>query len=199
MSGVTDYWDRQWKEAVATSELEEYSQSIPNDFLQTITSPRKVLSVVKESKTILDYGFGTGHMCHVLSLMAWSIVDGIEISSTAVSYATEKYGDGRTRFTTNPQIMPHDLILCSNVLEHFHNPAILIDKFLDNCKYLIILVPYKGTFSKDGEDGGAGHVFSFDVGYFSNYNVEEMFTFFSRGWTEEPNPLQLCVLIKGKL
>jgi len=196
---VIDYWQQQWPKAVATQELEDHSQSIPNDFLQVITSPREVLTVIKNAKTIIDFGSGTGHLCHVLSLLGWNTVSGIEISEYIVDYANKKYGNGRVSFKLEESINDCDLIVTSNTLEHFHDPYKLIEDFLIHCKHLIILVPYKGGRLSDTPSGGAGHVYRFDIKEFNDYDVLELFVFRTRGWTEGENPLQLCVLLKGKL
>jgi 2-polyprenyl-3-methyl-5-hydroxy-6-metoxy-1,4-benzoquinol methylase len=198
------YWDQQWKIVTEDPRQEEHSQSIPNDFLRFITTPRVVLSIIKGAKTVLDFGFGTGHLCHVISLLTRGSVQGCEISGVAVDYANKKYGNGQVSFVLSnileEGLGDYDLIISSNTLEHFRNPFTVIDLLLERCKHLILLVPNKGTDNGgyDG-DGGAGHVYSFNVGSFSDYDVLEAFTFFSFGWTELPEPLQLCVLLKGKL
>jgi 2-polyprenyl-3-methyl-5-hydroxy-6-metoxy-1,4-benzoquinol methylase len=201
---IKECWNNQWQAVEANPIQEEHSQSIPNDFLQVITSPRPTLEVIKQARTILDFGFGTGHLCHVLSLLTWGTVEGVEISSYTVDYATKKYGNGRVKFTEKDirykDSGQHDLIVTSNTLEHFQNPFEMIDLLLTKCKHLLILVPNEGTACDDYiGDGGNGHVYSFGVESFQAYQVVELFTFFSRGWTEEPNPLQLCVLLKGQL
>lgn len=201
---IQEYWNNQWRVVTENPIQEEHSQSIPNDFLVNITKPRQVLEVIKNAKSILDFGSGTGHMCHVVSLLSRAIVLGSEISEVAVNYANKKYGNGRVSFVLKDMIGgipdPYDLIISSNTLEHFKNPFPVIDYLLSKCKHLIVLVPNKGTFSENNAgDGGDGHRFSFSVGSFKDYNVIEAFTFYSWGWTEEPNPLQLCVLIKGEL
>jgi SAM-dependent methyltransferase len=199
MSEIQEYWDAQWRKVVTNKEFEEYSQSIPQDFLQAITSPRETLTVIKNAKTIFDFGSGTGHLCHVISLLNWGVVTGKEISSYVVDYANNKYGNGRVSYTLDELNSDYDLIVTSNTLEHFDNPHILINKFLTRCKHLLILVPFKGDALSCTENGGAGHVYSFSLNDFYAYNVIECFTLFSRGWTEGTNPLQLVVLLKGEL
>jgi len=199
MSEITEYWNQQWAYAVSTKEFEEYSQSIPQDFLQVITSPRETLTVIKNAKTILDFGSGTGHLCHVLSMLNWGVVTGHEISSYVVNYANSKYGNGRVNFSLDENLGDYDLIVTSNTLEHFKNPHKLICEFIKHCKHLLIMVPFKGTISETEDGGGAGHAYSFSLNDFYAYNYVESFVFESRGWTEQPNPLQLVVLIKGEL
>ena len=200
MSEITDYWDQQWHTVCENKEFEEYSQSIPQDFLQVITSPRETLTVIKNAKTIFDFGSGTGCLCHVLSLLNWSVFTGKEISSYVVDYANNKYGNGRVNYTLKELDQDYDLIVTSNTLEHFENPHILISEFIKRCKYLLILVPFKGDISNQTQEGGgAGHVYSFSLNDFYAYNIIESYIFTSRGWTEGKNPLQLVVLIKGEL
>jgi SAM-dependent methyltransferase len=199
MSKVTDYWDNQWSVVATNKEFEEYSQSIPQDFLQAITSPRETLTVIKNARTVYDYGSGTGHLCHVISLLNWGVVTGKEISSYVVDYANNKYGNGRVNFTLDENMGDYDLIVTSNTLEHFKNPNVLICEFIKHCKHLLIMVPFKGTISETEDGGGAGHAYSFSLNDFYAYNYMESFVFESRGWTELPDPKQFVVLLKGEL
>jgi len=194
-----DYWELHWPEVVTVKEQEEHSQSIPQDFLQAITSPRETLTVIKNAKTVYDFGSGTGHLCHVISLLNWGVVTGKEISSYAVDYANKKYGNGRVNYTLDESLGDYDLIMTSNTLEHFKDPHVLICDFIKHCKHLLIIVPYKGALSGYDHEGGAGHAFIFSLNDFYAYNVIESFVFNSRGWTELPDPKQLVVLLKGEL
>jgi SAM-dependent methyltransferase len=201
---IKTYWNQHWPEVVQVPEQEEHSQSIPNDFLQVVTSPRETLTVIKNATSILDFGFGTGHLCHVLSLLTWGTVEGVEISSYVVDYATKKYGTGRVKFSEKDIIKEnfgfYSLIVTSNTLEHFKEPMAVINRLLNHCQHLLIIVPYKGDAAADYRgDGGDGHIYSFGIESFTGYNVKELFTFASRGWTEGDNPLQLVVLLKGNL
>jgi SAM-dependent methyltransferase len=118
-----------------------------------------------------------------------------------------KYGYWYEKFDILNEKIPiveNSLMVCSNTLEHFKEPFIIIDKILKKCKFFLILVPNEGT--SDGGysgEGSAGHVYTFNADSFSNYEVLDSFTFYSHGWTEGLNeglnPLQLCVLLKGEL
>ena len=95
----------------------------------------------------------------------------------------------------------YDLAVCSNILEHFRQPHIIISKILQMCKCLIILVPYNQP-SVDGYDneGGPGHVFQFTDSSFDQYQMIDSFIFQTNGWQHSSRgetPLQIAVAIRG--
>ena len=201
---IMEYWNNQWATVFGNKEFEDYSQSIPNDFRKEIPKHSNLFSVILSAKQIMDFGCGTGHMIYTLSRFSYAHCIGVEISETAVEYATKKYPnveflcqdllDIKTEFEVD------GVIVCSNVLEHFKNPYFVIDRLIDRCKYLLILVPNEGT-ANDGYsgEGGAGHVFLFNKESFLSYETIDIFDFFSNGWTCGENPRQLVILLKGRL
>lgn len=205
---IIDYWDSQWAKVVENKEFEEYSQSIPNDFRKHIPKHPILYSTILSVKNIFDLACGTGHLLYTLSRFSFAWCRGFEISDVIIEYANKKYGSLKLEFYKSniieDQIGFSDLMVCSNTLEHFKEPFKLVNKILQSCKYFLILVPNEGT--SDGGysgEGSAGHVYSFNIDSFKEYEVLDSFTFYSHGWTEGLNeglnPLQLCVLLKGYL
>lgn len=202
---ILDYWDGQWLRIAENKDFETYSQSIPNDFIRELPLHLESFNAVKNATRIMDFGFGTGHMVYTLSHITKAQFWGVEISGVAVGYATAKYGNSRIRFIKKDILNGRyneqfDLIVTSNVLEHFKDSFAVIDFLLSLSKKLMILVPNGGT-APDGYqgEGGAGHVVTFTKESFGGYEILDSFTFFSDGWTEGTDPLQLCILLKGKL
>ena len=133
----------------------------------------------QSTNKILEVGCGTGELSKMLSDKYDKEVIGLDLSEEAILFANHNYGSDKLKYYAvdclNESIShkigdDFDIAICSNTLEHFKNPYILIDKILKVSKVLIILVPYKQPL-KDGysDEGGAGHVFMFDEESFSNY------------------------------
>jgi SAM-dependent methyltransferase len=209
MNEIEKYWDNQWKTVIENPEFEEYSQSIPNDFRKHLPKYPITYSTILSAYSILDFACGTGHLLYTIRQFSRAVIyEGYELSQVVVDYANEKYFDIKTGFSkikgVDDIINNWDIIICSNTLEHFKGPFIIIDKILKKCKYFLILVPNEGT--SDGGysgEGSAGHVYTFNIDSFEEYEILDSFTFYSHGWTEGLNeglnPLQLCVLLKGEL
>lgn len=96
--------------------------------------------------TVCDFGCACGEMTYLLqNRLTKCKITGIDISEAAVRKAKEKYKDIEflaQDITTTKKM--YDVILCSNVLEHFYEPYEILKKLL--CltrKYCIILVPYR--------------------------------------------------------
>jgi len=202
---IIDYWENQWLAVISQPHQEEHSKSIPNDFIKILPDHSITYNSVKEATTVLDFAFGTGHMVYSLSKFTRAKFTGVEISGVAVGYATATYGNDRIKFYKRDILeegleKDYDLIVTSNTLEHFKDPYIPLNFLLSHCKELLILVPNKGT-ANDGYngEGSAGHVYSFSVDSFKDYEILDSFTFYTHGWTEGENPLQLVVLLKGGL
>ena len=163
-------------------------------------------NMILKSKKIIEFGCGTGELLYELyNLHNKKKYLGIDITDKCINYANEKYKNNNISYLKfnclNEDINKlgnFNLSICSNCLEHFKNPYILIDEMKKVSNYALILVPYNQTPMTDGyyEEGGAGHVFKFDEDSFKNYNIISEFKFYTNGWTCGINPLQWCVLIK---
>jgi len=162
--------------------------------------------IIIKSKKIIEFGCGTGELLYEL----YKLYDkkkylGIDITDKCINFANEKYKNNNLSYLKfnclNEDITTlgkYNLSICSNCLEHFKNPYILIDEMKKVSNYALILVPYNQNPMTDGyyEEGGAGHVFKFDEDSFKNYNIISDFKFYTHGWSCGINPLQWCVLIK---
>jgi SAM-dependent methyltransferase len=160
--------------------------------------------IIKTSNKFIEIGCGTGELIYNLSNRhPNSTYLGTDITSKCINFANEKYSKENLQYTVHNLLNDElnekfDISICSNCLEHFKNPFVLLDKMLDISNYALILVPYKQTPMTDGysEEGGAGHVFQFNEDSFKDYKVISEFTFFTDGWNCGENPLQLCTLLE---
>ena len=160
-----------------------------------------------KSKTVIEIGCGTGELSKKIkdNFNHLSVV-GTDLSISAINFANKNYSKDNLNFICldllNEESSNFDISICSNVLEHFKNPFVLIDKMINKCKYVILLVPYNQP-CVDGydEEGGPGHVFCFTEDTFKNYNVLDSFKFQSSGWQHSScgeEALQFSIILKGK-
>ncbi len=162
--------------------------------------------IFSNSSSLIEFGCGTGEFVYELQKNYNNInYFATDISYKSINFALEKYSNEKLKyFRFNAleedveKLGKFNIGLCSNCLEHFKNPYILINEMLKVTDYLIILVPYNQNPMTDGYDteGGAGHIFKFVQDSFSMYTIILEFKFFSDGWVCGDNPLQWCIVIK---
>ena len=215
---VSDYWQEQY--SINLLNHSKQNTDITKDFLKNSTNI--IHEVLSNSQTLIEMGTGTGELSFELFSRFSNLnkVIGLDLSKEAIQYAKDNYEEAIVQdtgfrillykqydFAKEPNLSKHfkspDLIVCSNVLEHFKDPHTLLNKFLDFSGRVLIIVPYKQpcTDSYHGE-GGAGHVFTFNDTSFLDYQIEDKFLFSSGGWQYSSNgetPLQFSVLLKKKL
>lgn len=195
------YWEDQFKNRFKAHS--DQNLDISNDFIKNINNNFEF--ALHASKNILEVGCGTGELSYLINKKYKKNVLGIDVSEEAIKFANENYKNLNLQFkilnlineTVNES---YDLAICSNVLEHFKNPFILINKILSISKSLIVLVPYKQPCTDAYEyEGGAGHVFTFDEQSFKDYCVDSWFLFKTPGWQHSAlgeEPKQLAVLLR---
>lgn len=208
MNSVITYWDNQY----STNHHNHTAQNtyIAQDFLRYSKEHAEFDSILHRAKNIVDIGCGTGEFCKLLFENYYENsleITGLDLSECAVSLANSWYkreGDRKLHFRVFNLLKEEpprsELLVCSNVLEHFKEPFPIIDKLLSWSENIIIITPYDQdlTDGYDGE-GGAGHVFSFKEETYSGHDIVDSFKFFSNGWTFGSGlPLQYAVLMKGK-
>jgi 2-polyprenyl-3-methyl-5-hydroxy-6-metoxy-1,4-benzoquinol methylase len=200
-----------WEKEYSTFFLHHSHQNklISKDFLRKIKSKPIFSNLLSKSRSVLDIGCGTGELSHfIYKKYKTDKILGLEISETAINIASILYNNKNVSFVkiaADEDLLKFgkfDVVVCSQVLEHFLNPYTLIDKMFKLSDNVIILVPYNQPV-KDAyeEEGGAGHVFRFTENNFKQYNILDSFVFETLGWDyssygEEPR--QLAILINKK-
>lgn len=219
-----NYWDNQFSSEVYTtvektiSMLDHHitqNNEISNDFLAQTRSnesdKKGFFNALKNSVSLLEVGCGSGEMLQILSVAFPEMqMLGLDVSSKGIEYACSKNKKSNISYRTfnclennlYSSFGKFDIGICSNCLEHFKNPFVLLDNILEACLQCIILVPYKQPLT-DGYDieGGIGHVYTFDEESFKDYTVLSLFTFKTSGWQYSScgeTPLQLAVLLTKK-
>ena len=222
-SFVSEIWDNQYSTFNFTTEkkniscLEHHSSQnelISSDFLNCIKTKKNgklFFRAIKNAENILEVGCGTGEMLSkIYKIFPNKKMLGVDISLSSISYANKSYARPNLKFekfncltsSIEKAFGRFSLAICSNTLEHFKDPFVLLDQIFKAVNYCIILVPYKQPIT-DGYDseGSLGHVYSFDEYVFSKYELVEYFIFSTDGWQYSSKgevPLQLAVLLKQK-
>lgn len=147
--------------------------------------------------TILDFGCAMGDAMPVLQqAYPKAKLMGIDISSSAIESAKQKYGDIATFIQgTNEDVPDVDIIISSNVFEHLSNDKVIADSLRKKCKELYIVVPFK-EYLPEGIVNE--HVNSYDDEYYKslgyNYTCQ---SYVSEGWSEMGSRLLIDVYFKN--
>lgn len=202
-----NFWNYRYGDINNSSVHSSQNSSISTCFLQNIT--KEFDDVLSAHKSIIELGCGTGEMSvsikdkykNLESVLATDIVEN-SINFCKARYDTVMF-EVYNILQDDNILNTYDITICSNVIEHFKNPYIMIDKMVQISKYAIILVPYGEDVSAFDqyyiEDGGEPHVFSFNEESFEKYNIINSFKFQSPYWFGPNSDHQLAVLLKGNL
>lgn len=130
--------------------------------------------------TILDFGCGLGDAIPVYrSAFRNAKLIGVDISDSAIDFCRKEYGH-IAQFIQGDHlsVQPVDVIIASNIFEHLPNDIEIASYFLQKCKDLYIIVPYKERIVPGGE-----HVNSYDENYFQSLGEYEWYILL-RGWPQ---------------
>lgn len=158
-----DYWDERfrdnWEERLGVQ------QSIFFMRILVRLLPKWMDKLLNDGDmTICDWGCAEGDGVNELK-KKYKNNDyyGVDFSKIAVETAKKRYGDGGIRFAaidllTKEQNKKYDVMLSSNVFEHFREPWSVFDALEKYAKkYFLVLVPYKEEVKREPEHF---HVFS---------------------------------------
>ena len=186
------------------------NKQISEDVCKLLNEEYKKMNIF-ENKKCLEIGCGTGEFCDLIyKELKCKSITGLDISENAIKFANTEYKNQNVNFMlfdclqNNLNVFKEiDITICSNTLEHFRNPYVLIDKMLEISKQCFILVPFNQpcTDGYSGE-GGAGHVFQFTMESFKNYDIKSSMLFQTKGWSYSSKgeiPQQLAVIIQKKI
>jgi len=95
-----------------------------------------------ENKTVLDYGCAQGHGVDLLTKLISppNEVEGFDISSVCIKQARKLFPN--LTFYDELPIKTYNIVICSNVLEHFVDDEIFNRLFDYATEYVIIMTPY---------------------------------------------------------
>ncbi|MFW6245496.1 MAG: class I SAM-dependent methyltransferase [Fibrobacterota bacterium] len=134
--------------------------------------------VFLEVNTVLDVGCGEGTITRMLSdLLPGAELTGIDISSTAIDYASDKLSRNKLKFfkeyveTVRGEF---DLVTCFEVLEHVESWEVFLNELMKRtCRYLMLSFP-TGRMRKF--EVNVGHLRNFRKGSVENFLNREGFT-----------------------
>ncbi len=107
-----------------------------------------VPELAKAKQTIVDIGCGEGALCSELHVAGWSNVVGIDISSSRIVRARERYPHlqfhDQPLHETNIPMGVFDLLVMDNVIEHLIEPAHMLRQLQPYLKpngHIVIITP----------------------------------------------------------
>jgi len=187
-----EYWDAKFNSNLSAHSIQ--NGKITRDFiLHAVQNNGPILSVLKSSKRVVEFGCGDGSMiktlCHRFD---WDEATGTDLSGVGV----EKASDVKVKFCkhdcTKPFGESFDLVICSNVLEHFKNYLPVVSTMLESAPKLLLLVPYMCVVSSFVSEGGIEHVSQLNEDSFAGFVREDFFYFKTDGWLGDK---QMAILI----
>ena len=164
-----DWWEEYfqkntWKENHGNEQSEFFINILLNNLSFEIKK-----EILDNNYTICDIGCAEGDGTNILNQnFPNNNIFGIDVSSTAIKEANNNYHN--ITFISEDINMCNsywDVLICSNVLEHFENPKNILDKLLKlSKKYLIIMVPF------EEEQLEPSHFYRFTKEYFNELPEE---------------------------
>ena len=140
------YWENRFK--TDWKEQKGVEQSLIH--YETIIAhlPQWIKDLIEDNTySICDMGCGMGEGANELhKTFPKSEVYGMDFSQTAIDEANKQYKDENLTYFKGDMCdcdEKFDIIVSSHTLEHFDNPFEIVEKLSQNCKYLIITVPFR--------------------------------------------------------
>lgn len=166
-----DYWNKRFEKDWEEKQGKEQTKMFYSIMLKNL--PSFLLNYIKkETKTINDIGCALGEGTFLIqTTFPQQQVEGTDFSVTAINKAKERYPDLNFSVQDIKHIpQKYDVIVASNIVEHFSNPLLVIQEILKHTnKLAIIMLP----FQEDKSNLGKEHFQSFDFKdfpiVFSNY------------------------------
>lgn len=204
---VKAYWKSRFTDPDAIAHHSSQNQQIATDFIAHART-RKPFAAALAADSLLEIGCGTGELAQMIGrIYSPRVLRATDLSPEAVKAAARLHpGIHFATFdilTDWPAVYSgFDTVVASNVLEHFKNPWLVLDRMLVMARQAIVLVPYRQPVTDLYDDeGGAGHVRSISKATFAGYRIVDDFTFATQGWTYQvrgETPLQLALLLEAK-
>lgn len=141
-----DYWDNRfeenWKENMGRQQTEFFAKLMIDLMPEWL-----VRDIRKYEYTICDMGCALGDGVDTLSKFLGVNLDGADFSEVAIQSARKyypQYNFFQLDLTNISNNLLYDILICSNVLEHFSNPWEIMNNMVKIAqKYIILMVPYQ--------------------------------------------------------
>ncbi len=162
------YWEarfkEEWKEKKGGEQTYFFAEllvkNLPGWFMQ---------DVMRHRMSLCDWGCAEGEgVAYLGEILPDHTIVGVDFAAQAIQNAREKYPDHTfltENWLTRKKLEPkYDVVLSSNVLEHFRQPISVLRRVLGHMagKYLVLLVPY----AEDPGNMEPEHFFRFLKGNF---------------------------------
>lgn len=160
MINSQNYWDKRfekdWEEKHGREQTKMFYTVLLNNLPNFIKG-----YIEKSTKTICDVGCALGEGTDLIQkAFPKQEVEGSDFSSIAIKDAQKRYP--KLKFSTQDITNlsnSYDVVIASNIIEHFKNPLNVIDQVLSKTKkILVIMLP----FQEDKDNLGKEHFQSFD-------------------------------------
>lgn len=203
-AAASAYWSMRYSSVEGIVHHRRQNQEIAHDLLAAIRYTA-IHPYLRQARSIVEVGCGTGELAALMqSRFKTPRLLATDASLEAVHYAETRHPQvtfGDFDVLVETMVWPRfDVSVASNVLEHFKEPSVVVERMLSFSDWALIVVPYRQV-SRDGYDaeGGAGHASSFTVAWFRQFRLIESVIFESKGWQHkaggDSKPRQLAVLV----
>lgn len=161
-----DYWNKKFDKAWDQNNGERQTEFFCRIFLENI--PEWIKKDINDNcLSIIDLGCAEGEAVNVLSEnFCNSKVTGLDFSIEAIKKAQKKFPQNNfiTGDIKKKLVIEQEVIYCSNTLEHFENPHLIINNMAStDAKYIFIMIPFNDNpFSAENGE----HQYFFDYNDF---------------------------------
>ena len=147
-----EYWNNRFD-----TDWNEFSGDKQTEFFAKLMCDQLPVELVKEIRfkeySVCDMGCAEGDAIPVLTKTLNVSVDGMDFSESAIEKAKQK--NPNSNFWTGDLLelsleRKYDVIICSNVLEHFSTPWTIFKNLVKVAnEYVVVMVPYKEKLDID--------------------------------------------------
>jgi SAM-dependent methyltransferase len=100
---------------------------------------------VKPGARVLDIGSGKGELAHDLAVRSGATVVGLDVKAASVTFARERFPDGRVRFLAGNALDalpqgPFDVVVLSNIIEHLDTRSELLRRIVAELRPALVLI-----------------------------------------------------------
>lgn len=185
---VTDYWNDRfgtgdWANKGGFSQTRHFAEAqisllnLPSHF----------------GATLCDFGCGAGDAFPVYrAAFPKAKLIGVDFSAEAIRLCKERYGELAPFYCGTVEDVPKvEVVIASNVIEHFEDDMYAVRRLLEVCKSLYVVVPYKE------QPLSSEHLRQYHEDSFSMLKPIRHVVFLSRGWSQYDSDLWINVYLRN--